>query len=1140
MKRILLTMSMITIIGFSFGQTTYYWVGGATPVSIHTTTNWNTALNGAGSPRSSSTGATDILVFDGSNIGGATPATGLVSGPIDGGITCAQMKFINNANIQFGRTTGTGTININGDGTSAEDFVIESGSTLTISSSTGSVRIAMIAANTGRVSGNLNMTTLFQARIDNTTSGTPGSLRFTSGSTFTTNITAASAAYGFGNSTQSSQRWVVFEAGSHLYYNGGFSPHGSGNLFSAIDMKPGSIWHHRANNPIANAGNFFNRQSYGDIIVENNATLTALGSIYRMENLTVNTGCTFIPFATGQTAVAGNVVVNGAISLPALGTNKLVLAGSSPQTISGTGTISLGGLTIADKANVTLNTNVTVDAAVDVYGKINFNTNQITGNATFKASGVETNTAGTGNLTTGSYFFTGNTVFNSSSIGKTISGAGVAPNTEIVSFSTTSDSVYVSQPLVATAATVSLLATNSGATLVTSNTNGFNPTTGSVTTVGNKTYGDSINYIINAATTSPFGITTGSSGNMILVGFAEINSPVTVNTGFKVHDYLTLNGKMILRPLDVLHIASGSVINGTFGSSNYIATNYNGTGDQSFLRYDGMSTAITLPVGTVNYYMPVTITPTNNSDFSVAVFEGITTNGAITGTALTTTQKQTVVNSVWNINRLNGSGDAIVQLSWNDALEGSTFTTLPNTEIGLIKNTGSSWDLPVGTGDNTTNSVTATLSSFGSFSAGAVPQVNPFVFNALPVKIYGDADFNGGATSLNTTQPIVYSSSNPAVATIVNGNIHITGAGTANITASQATDGFYAAASATQLLTVNKTALTITADNKLKFEGQVNPTLTATYTGFVLGETPTVLLTPTIITTTAVTASPPGTYPITVNGATSNNYIITFVNGSLTVQAKQSQTITFNALPAKTYGNADFPTGATSTNNTIPITYVSSNTAVATVNSSGIIHITGGGTTTITASQAGNAGYFPAADVARTLTVSKVNLTIRVRDTTKVQGQPNPPFTITYTGFVLGETAANLTTPPQVNTLATTNSTAGYYALTPEGAVSNNYNFIYVPGRLTIYPNSGTDQQYLHAFMPNKDILTVRVYSVTPALGDIVLWDMSGRPVLKKNLYMPPGFISADLFISTLPTGIYTVTVRGNGVDLKKTIAIMK
>jgi len=140
----------------------------------------------------------------------------------------------------------------------------------------------------------------------------------------------------------------------------------------------------------------------------------------------------------------------------------------------------------------------------------------------------------------------------------------------------------------------------------------------------------------------------------------------------------------------------------------------------------------------------------------------------------------------------------------------------------------------------------------------------------------------------------------------------------------------------------------------------------------------------------------------------------------------------------------------------------------------------------------------------------------------------------------LGETVASLATPPTILTAATTNSTAGNYALTPQGAVSNNYNFIYVDGRLIIYPTTGTDKQYLHAFMLNKDILTVRVFSVTPALGDIVLYDISGRPVIKRNLFMPAGFVNADLFISELPTGIYIVTVRGNGVDLKKTIAITK
>jgi len=73
---------------------------------------------------------------------------------------------------------------------------------------------------------------------------------------------------------------------------------------------------------------------------------------------------------------------------------------------------------------------------------------------------------------------------------------------------------------------------------------------------------------------------------------------------------------------------------------------------------------------------------------------------------------------------------------------------------------------------------------------------------------------------------------------------------------------------------------------------------------------------------------------------------------------------------------------ATSTNNTIPITYTSSNPGVATISGT-TIHITGAGTSTITASQAGNAGFFPATDVSRTLTVNKANLTIRAGDTSK-------------------------------------------------------------------------------------------------------------------------------------------------------------
>ena len=1137
MKRILFTLLVMLTACIVYGQVTYYWVGGTTPsTSITTGTNWNSSLDGTGSSRPSSTGATDILVFDGSNVGGSTPATGPVTVLANGSITCGQMKLVNNAAISFIRaTTGTSTITISGE--AGEDFVVEAGSSLSFTSTIGSIRMAMAATTTGRVSGAIIMITPLQARFDNTTSGTAGSFVFTSGASLTSNITSASSSYAFGGNTQSSEKWVVFEDGSHIYYEGGFSPMGNNAAFSPLDMKPGSTWHHRANN---GGGSFFNRKSFGNIIVENNATLTADGPIYRINNLTVTSGSTFLTHSAGQTAVMGDLIVNGTLSSDVASTNELIMAGNTNQVIDGTGTVNIASLLIGESASVSLNKNISVDKSLNVIGKLDFNNFQVTGNANFTSTGIITPVAATGRTTSGSYMITQNAGVSISHRGYQLSGPGIAPNTVIISFSSTNDTIYVSHPLTATATGVALSVTTDGAVLQTANANGFNTTTGSVATAGTRTFDDYTSYIIDGATSSPFGVSTGSTNTEIIAAFVEFNAAVTVNKGFSVRDHVTVNGKITLRPLDTLHVLTGGLINGAFGSSSYIATTYNGTnGDQSIVRFDGATGSLTLPVGTENYYLPVTLSPASASDFTVAVFEGITANGTITGTPLTSTQKQTVVNAVWNINRLNGSGTAGLQLSWNAALEGSTFTTLPDSDIGVITNTGSSWTLPIGTGNNTTNIVSATVSSFGAFGAGAVPPTQPFVFNPLPVKTYGDADFDGGATSLNTTQPIVYSSSNPSVATIVAGSIHITGAGVADITASQATDGFYPAASVTRTLTVNPAALTITADNKTKFEGQVNPTLTVTYTGFVYGESASALLTPPTVSTTATTASGPGTYPITVSGATSNNYTITFVNGTLTVQARQNQTITFNALPTKTYGNADFPTGATSTNNTIPITYTSSNPGVATVTGN-LIHITGAGTTTITASQAGNAGYFPATDVARTLTVNKAPLTIRVRDTLRTEGQPNPPFVITYTGFVLGETAANLLTPVVATTTATELSAPGYYPITLSGGNSDNYNVTYVNARLTVLPASGTDQQHLNVYMSSPNTITVRVYSPQPYIGDITLYDFGGRPLLKKNLFMPVGFISTDLQVPTLPSGIYIITIKGDGVDLKKTVPLIR
>jgi hypothetical protein len=193
MKKILCTIAFFFTAALAYSQTIYYWVGGTAPTtSISTGSNWNTSLNGSGTARPSSTGTSDILVFDGSNVGGATPGTGLVAVLANGSISCAQMKFVNNASASFVRTsTGTSTITVAGD--VGEDFVIEAGSSLSMINGAGSIRFAFAATNTARVSGALSMVTGLQARFDNTLAGLPGSFVFTNGSSFTTNITSASS-----------------------------------------------------------------------------------------------------------------------------------------------------------------------------------------------------------------------------------------------------------------------------------------------------------------------------------------------------------------------------------------------------------------------------------------------------------------------------------------------------------------------------------------------------------------------------------------------------------------------------------------------------------------------------------------------------------------------------------------------------------------------------------------------------------------------------------------------------------------------------------------------------------------------------------------------------------------------------------
>lgn len=117
------------------------------------------------------------------------------------------------------------------------------------------------------------------------------------------------------------------------------------------------------------------------------------------------------------------------------------------------------------------------------------------------------------------------------------------------------------------------------------------------------------------------------------------------------------------------------------------------------------------------------------------------------------------------------------------------------------------------------------------------------------------------------------------------------GVSTYPITVAGAADANYVISFVPGTLTVNPAALTIRAEDKTKVAGTANPPLTATYTGFVNGDGPASLNAPVLLATTATTDSPEGAYPITAGGAADENYLITHLNGTLTVQPD-------NSLPA--------------------------------------------------------------------------------------------------------------------------------------------------------------------------------------------------------------------------------------------------
>ena len=316
---------------------------------------------------------------------------------------------------------------------------------------------------------------------------------------------------------------------------------------------------------------------------------------------------------------------------------------------------------------------------------------------------------------------------------------------------------------------------------------------------------------------------------------------------------------------------------------------------------------------------------------------------------------------------------------------------------------------------------------------------------ALPTLTASYSGFVNGDTSASLT-------TQPTLTTTATASSHVAGSPYA-ITASGAADSDYSISYVTGSLTITPAALTITADNQIKVYGAALPTLTASYSGFVNGDTSASLTTQPMLLTTATASSQVSgnPYAITASGAADSDYNISYVGGNLTVTAApltitaDNQTKVYGAaLPTLTASYSGFVSGDTSASLTTQPMLTTTVTASSQVS---------GNPYAITASGAADSDY-SISYVGGNLTVTAAPLTITANNQSKVYGAALPTLTASYSGFVNGDTSASLTTQPTLSTTATASShVAGSpYAITASDAVDSDYSISYVAGTLNVTP----------------------------------------------------------------------------------------
>lgn len=245
---------------------------------------------------------------------------------------------------------------------------------------------------------------------------------------------------------------------------------------------------------------------------------------------------------------------------------------------------------------------------------------------------------------------------------------------------------------------------------------------------------------------------------------------------------------------------------------------------------------------------------------------------------------------------------------------------------------------------------------------------------------------------------------------------------------------------------------------------------------------------------------------------------------------KQTQTISFSPLTAKTYGDANFNLSATATSD-LPVTYRSIDPNVVSINGN-VATINNAGSVKIIAEQAGNTSYNAAKQTEQTLTIAKAPLTITAENKTRMTGVINPVFTLSFNGLVKVDDRSKISIPT-ITCSATEQSPAGTYPITLTGGAASNYTITLVNGILTVSPNLGinTITKAGIALYPNPATTFFTIKRKTVLKEKLEIFNVSGTKVMEKilgseNETIDVGHLSKGVYILKINTVNYTILIQ--------------